>query len=92
MALSDEYYKMTRHLLDEAVSINRKYDFSHVGRSEQDEARSKQLWAEMERVREDFDAKHPLPQCPECGGERKASLDGVCTNWDECSLCPPLGG
>jgi hypothetical protein len=89
----DEYRRLTRQLLNEVVEINKKWDFAgYDGRSEEDNARSEYLWGEMERIAKQLDEDNPLPPCPDCGHQVRASRDGVCTNWPNCKSCPPLGG
>ena len=91
--LVDECDALVRRLVHEIADINRKYNFAKDGRSEEDEKRSKELWDELRRIEEKFDAEHPVSPCPECGSPRFASTGGHCFNWyDNCSLATPLGG
>jgi len=91
--MTDELYEMTKSLLQEIANINRKYDFAHDGRSPEDEARSKELWVEVHRLENEYDQKHCVTPCPECGEPCFASMGGVCFNWyGNCKLAKPLGG
>ena len=71
--------------LNRICEINRKYNFrSNRIRSNEDIAESEKLWIEIRKCDDKWDELNPLSPCPSCNGERKASSNGYCPNFN----CP----
>jgi hypothetical protein len=71
-----------RPYLNQVCEINRKYNFSHDGRSKEDEELFDSLWNKMDEIDKKFDKSNPIPPCNRCGGEMKVSLLGLCASED----------
>ena len=87
-----ELQNLLSPLLTEISEINREYDFGARPMSHEIRARWEDLWEEIRAAEDEWDLAHPVSPCPECHSPRKASLGGVCTNFPQCDLAPPLGG
>jgi hypothetical protein len=90
----DDLNNLCDPLWDEMVSINRKYNFSHIGRSEEDEKRFKELSNQIHALQDEYDKLHPISSCPTCGHRRTLRLsNGNCINIGRCPDAPRgMGG
>jgi hypothetical protein len=56
-------------------------------------ARFDEVFAEIDRLQDEFDVEHPVPPCPGCGTARSAILGAeTCLNIGQCRLAPFPGG
>ncbi len=92
--MSDDLRAALAPFLREIAEINDRNNFA-PGRERPaaDNARFRALWAEADRIVAEHDAAHPLPPCPSCGRERRASWGGGCISFGACPEAPrAMGG
>lgn len=90
-SISEEYLEAVEPFYDRMVEINRRYNFRHNERTEEDERAWKHASEMVERTRREFVAKYPPKPCPGCG-EMVDQIFGICTNYGDCKLALPIGG
>lgn len=90
----DELRKATEPWWRAVYAINRKYNFSiSLLRSSTDHDLWEHMYAAIWRLHVAYDAAHPVPPCPSCGGRRLATTGGGCSAFGRCALGPEaIGG
>lgn len=90
-SISEEYLEAVEPFYDRMTEINRRYDFGHGERSEEDERVWQHAAQMIEQTRAEFVKRYPPKPCPGCA-EMVDQIFGICTNYGDCKLALPIGG
>jgi hypothetical protein len=78
----DEYKKLS----DERFKIYESYGWKAELCTIDQHNRIEELTKALRAIEEHYDMSHPIEPCSDCGGKRKASLNGICLNFKSCKL------
>lgn len=77
----EEYVKLSNELNE----LNEKYNID-----ENNLKMRKEISKKMNQIITEYDSNNIIEPCPRCGGERKASIDGICVNVGNCDFAPKI--
>lgn len=78
----DEY----RKLFAERQAVYNEYGFKAEYCTIEQHKKIEELTKALRAIEHHYDMLHPMEPCSDCGGKRKASLNGLCLNFKDCKL------